>query len=1271
MRTLSTCLFFLLALAYAGNAQKQTIIPPSPSPSAIASYLDYPVGHYTGMPDINIPVYELREGDLKIPISLSYMSRGLKVEETPSNVGSGWSLQAGGLITRVVKGLPDDYNKDRYIGAQPRNGIPGDRPFDTSPEGEHPQVGLFWHNEADRIAALNELSPDNAYIREQITKITHKDLSCSWYNNLNDTQQDIFYFSFNGKSGKFVFEVTDNVQVVRLMPQQDLKITHSLDNLGKIASFTVTDETGNIYYFDKIEQLEIRADSEGHEKNGSNAYSGMTYLIFNSSWYLSKITAVNGKEVLFSYINEGLMETSLPITSRGGSAVHDLLNTSISRMVSSTVKRISEISSEAIKIVFNAAHQREDLYEPAYAITSIEVFDKTLPVLRNIKNLKLGYSYFLSNPNEPLQLDQWYSAQGNPLGSSYRPHYYKRLKLDYVQEYTAVQQLPKTVFRYNESVSLPNRLSLQQDLWGYFNAAAGNQTMIPTIYVDPDLTGSERFSVIPKTYSGTNSFSITEADRLPNAAYMGIGNLNRITYPTGGRTDYIFEPHTYNYNGQFTYGGGLRIKQISAFDNDTDIIPQLTRSFLYHTGNEEGSTSGKIIEQPVFAAPAGLTNFLHFYRFSVSQAPLGTTQGSTVGYKEVKEILGGSTNNIGKIRYTFNMPATAGESSDPDGIYQVPQPHSMFIYSIWHPGNCMSEVSSDYWDPATFKHQFVAGTRPFADNPYYDWNRGQLLSKEEFDNGGNLLRKTENGYSLYYPNNAQAPRKVYGLVSALLGNDYADVSPGHFVFNKYIHLTEVAKVLRYTKNVIYTTGDTTKKIVKTDYFKYNSPWHMNASEKKTTDSKGDSLIVRYTYPDDYHSGWPLAPEIESLRNRHMKSALIEECVYKKTNGTEKLLSSTFVEYGNDAGQVRPVRTYAMEEEFPLPNFAPSTSNAAPELIVKDSRYKEKVFFSSYTSNNKITESVSHNVTNSYIWDYKQQYPIAQVKNAKLNDVAYSSFEADGNGGWSYNGIVSQQHAFTGNRCLSFAPTGGYISKSGLDPAKKYRVSMWFKGLEGNGPDGNFVQIAGPNSDGWAQYETTVSGISTFSYNYFDCFIDEIRLHPVGAQMTTYTYLPGTGITHSSDASERISYYAYDGFGRLSVVKDQNGFIVKTYCYNYKGQLADCGQIFNDPVSVQYPSVFSTSFEDSNAAGVITDFARTGSKSFDTYHEWLPPSAMFYQKILTGLSIGRYGLSWYSYSPSGWILHEQEFINSSANGTYTIEISGGTIDDINVVYKGTN
>src|SRR5450432_1900480 len=82
----------------------------SPTAASLGKYADIPVSYHTGIPQINIPLYTIKAGPISLPIGLSYHASGLKVIENASWVGAGWSLDAGGVVTRTVMGQPDEKN---------------------------------------------------------------------------------------------------------------------------------------------------------------------------------------------------------------------------------------------------------------------------------------------------------------------------------------------------------------------------------------------------------------------------------------------------------------------------------------------------------------------------------------------------------------------------------------------------------------------------------------------------------------------------------------------------------------------------------------------------------------------------------------------------------------------------------------------------------------------------------------------------------------------------------------------------------------------------------------------------------------------------------------------------------------------------------------------------------------------------------------------------------------------------------------------------------
>lgn len=64
-------------------------------------------------------------------------------------------------------------------------------------------------------------------------------------------------------------------------------------------------------------------------------------------------------------------------------------------------------------------------------------------------------------------------------------------------------------------------------------------------------------------------------------------------------------------------------------------------------------------------------------------------------------------------------------------------------------------------------------------------------------------------------------------------------------------------------------------------------------------------------------------------------------------------------------------------------------------------------------------------------------------------------------------------------------------------------------------------------------------------------IDDIRIYPSDARMTTFTYDALSGITSKTDPNCITSYYDYDGLGRLIRIRDDQKNVLKSYNYHYK------------------------------------------------------------------------------------------------------------------------
>lgn len=231
---LSTLLFGWL------TSFSQNIVSPPSNSSAVAKFVDNPVNLSTGVPQIAIPLYTLSGRKLSFPITLSYNASGIKVREVAGTVGLGWTLNAEAIITRVVKGRPDEWPSSYF---QYASAIPNYSPTNPIP-----------------ASTLMGMASNNV-----------------------DMQPDIFYYNTGVDGGKFIF---DNELKPQTIPKKQLKIT--FDNTTTLANAQIVNYDGTRFLFESGETTQVQG------LFGSGSY--------HTTWYLSKIISADCADTLtFNY----------------------------------------------------------------------------------------------------------------------------------------------------------------------------------------------------------------------------------------------------------------------------------------------------------------------------------------------------------------------------------------------------------------------------------------------------------------------------------------------------------------------------------------------------------------------------------------------------------------------------------------------------------------------------------------------------------------------------------------------------------------------------------------------------------------------------------------------------------------------------------------------------------------------------------------------------------------------------------------------------------
>jgi YD repeat-containing protein len=450
-----------------------------------------------------------------------------------------------------------------------------------------------------------------------------------------------------------------------------------------------------------------------------------------------------------------------------------------------------------------------------------------------------------------------------------------------------------------------------------------------------------------------------------------------------------------------------------------------------------------------------------------------------------------------------------------------------------------------------------AATAPYAfKQRVAGWAYGLPKRVSVYDNTGFKTMETENNYNIIVtpitgsnhksckcetrkqwaiPMN-QWSEDAYYLYSTTATNGEEGITMEFY--NPFTGRTE----LTTSRHRVYTKdGQMQENITRYQYH----PLNFMPNKITTTNSRGEEVERRMYYPEDY----TLAGPVQKLKdNNAIATPLSEETWVRKPGNAYQLLGASVTEYATISnGDVQPVKTYAVETNQPIVHSQIGDFN--PAMLVRNNQYFKQQSSLSYNSEGINTELTAQSRISATIYDYNQRYAVAVVANAAYTDIAYAGFEADGTGGWTYSDeFFNRTQSMTGHTSFILSQGSANISKTGLNPATTYRVSCWAKGgtVQANGQSG----VATVTIGDWTLYQFEVTGTNAVGLTG-TATIDDLRLHPQNALMTTYTYDPGLGKTSETDATGRITYYDLDGLGRVIKVRDEKRNVIKTIEYNYK------------------------------------------------------------------------------------------------------------------------
>lgn len=253
----------------------------SPQVSDMFRYGNVETSLFTGKLNLSIPIYQLEDPDFNLNIALRYNSEGFKPRKHSGYVGYNWFLEAGGCITREVRNIPDEYQRNYQL-----YGLMGMLPFTS------------YKVDKDSIFKLTD-----DIVRECGTYSFNLDTDCDYD---VDYLPDIFNFNFCGYHGKFMINNQGEVVIidgdyvsVDLSEFKDLPVIPNASafptpNVSSRIKIITTDGYTYIFGGDRssIEYTLAASDTKNISKQFPTPIT---------TWHLKKIIAPNKRTISFYY----------------------------------------------------------------------------------------------------------------------------------------------------------------------------------------------------------------------------------------------------------------------------------------------------------------------------------------------------------------------------------------------------------------------------------------------------------------------------------------------------------------------------------------------------------------------------------------------------------------------------------------------------------------------------------------------------------------------------------------------------------------------------------------------------------------------------------------------------------------------------------------------------------------------------------------------------------------------------------------------------------
>lgn len=543
------------------KAELPNVMPPSPTVAALMKFEEFPVSNYTGLPDLGIPIFSspTKNKKLAINVSLKYHAGSNGANEIASDVGLGWSLIAGGSISRTVRSLPDEILEGP----------------DSKSNGKYGVYHL-----PNRIFEVIDLL-QNGYNTTTDLEIVREFYYESMEKGKYDTEQDLWQFNFMGKSGRFLIkknQVTAQLEIVPLDSfTEKIEINYGNGNNSfGINGFVVYDNNGIKYVFNVIETSVTNSFSDGAFLNFAQTGGPSKSVTYRSAFHLTEVFDSNGQLLIkFEFDDRVSIETAINSSETSSELLFD---------PSVHIQKFNESSSCAgyMEPTFSVSHsQRKTITKKLKKIQVIGNGSVEFDFVKGREDTNLHHadsSFVLRNIVIKNQKNRF--VKRFRLNYNYSTILFKRMMLTEV-EFLTEGSISYDKYQFEYHTTQANLSTITKDYWGFFT----------------------------QNLTCTSNHTYKE----PNSEFSRLDLIKKVKYPTGGCAIFNFESNDFSYIGNFEIFELYPEYQYSRLPQNQELTNSITVSF---GGNNPNTYALPIVTQPqIVKIKPNITNPESEYKF--------------------------------------------------------------------------------------------------------------------------------------------------------------------------------------------------------------------------------------------------------------------------------------------------------------------------------------------------------------------------------------------------------------------------------------------------------------------------------------------------------------------------------------------------------------------------------------------------------------------------------------------------------------------------------